>query len=305
MTLNHLKYVVEAARCGSINRAAQTLFVSQSAISLAIQNIEEEFDICLFSRNSRGIITTPEGNEFIRHAETILLQTQQLRNIMSHAPAAPSYRLRISSQRFPFATEAFLRYLESIPDHAHYQFSLKETDMYTVINDVYDQQCDIGIIYLSDLTEAYIQRVLHQKSIEFHPLVDIFPHIYIRQGHPLLKKQPITVQDLAAYPYISFDQDSNVSMDYAEDVRLLGFQCSDRIISVHERATAINILANTNAFCTGSGLLVTRLGDERVTAIPIADQSNHMRPGWIRRKSANMTEEMERYVHYLEVSALE
>ena len=92
MTLNHLKYVVETARCGSINRAAQTLFVSQSAISPAIQKIEEEFDICLFTRNSRGIITTPEGNEFIRHAESILLQTQQLRNIMNHTTEAPSYR---------------------------------------------------------------------------------------------------------------------------------------------------------------------------------------------------------------------
>ena len=305
MTLNHLRYVVETARCGSINRAAQALFVSQSAISLAIQKIEEEFDICLFTRNNQGVITTPEGNEFIRHAESILLQTQQLRNIMNHTTSAPSYRLRISSQRFPFATEAFLRYLDSIPKNARYQFALKETGMYTVINDVYDQQCDIGIIYLSDLTEAYIQRVLHQKAIEFHPLVDIFPHIYLRRAHPLLEKQPITVQDLAAYPYVSFDQDSDVSMDYAEDVRLLGFQCSDRVISVHERATAINILANTDAFSTGSGLLITRLGDERVTAIPIADQSNHMRPGWIKRKSATMTEEMERYVHYLEVSALE
>lgn len=62
VTLNHLKYVVETARCGSINRAAQTLFVSQSAISLAIQKIEEEFDICLFTRNSRGIITTPRAS---------------------------------------------------------------------------------------------------------------------------------------------------------------------------------------------------------------------------------------------------
>lgn len=305
MTLNHLRYVVETARCGSINRAAQALFVSQSAISLAIQKIEEEFDICLFTRSNQGVISTPEGNEFIRHAESILLQTQQLRNIMNQTTSVPSYRLRISSQRFPFATEAFLRYLESIPKNARYQFALKETGMYMVINDVYDQQCDIGIIYLSDLTEAYIQRVLHQKAIEFHPLVDIFPHIYLRRAHPLLEKQPITVQDLAAYPYVSFDQDSDVSMDYAEDVRLLGFQCSDRVISVHERATAINILANTDAFSTGSGLLITRLGDERVTAIPIADQSNHMRPGWIKRKSAIMTEEMDRYVHYLEVSALE
>ena len=305
MTLTDMKYVVESARYGSINKAAHGLFVSQSAVSLAIQKIEEEFHIHLFQRTNRGIIATPEGNEFIRHAESILLQTKQLYSIMESNTPVPSYRLRISSQRFPFATEAFLRYLDSIPPSARYQFSLKETSMYTVISDIYEQQSDIGVIFLSDLTQDYIQRVLNQKSIEFHPLVEISPHIYLRKTHPLVCKQrPITVQDLSAYPYVSFDQDSDVSMDYAEDVRLLGFQCSDQIIRVHERATAINILANTNAFSTGSGLLISRLGDERVTAIPIADQSNHMRPGWIKRKSLFMTEEMEKYVHNLELSAL-
>lgn len=305
MTLTDMEYIVESARYGSINKAAHALFVTQSAVSLAIQKIEEEFQIHLFQRTNRGIIATPEGNEFIRHAESILLQTRQFRSIMGSSTPAPSYRLRISSQRFPFATEAFLRYLESIPQSARYQFSLKETSMYTVINDIYDQLSDIGVIFLSDLTQDYIRRVLHQKSIEFHPLVEISPHIYLRKTHPLVCKQSITVQDLAAYPYVSFDQDSDVSMDYAEDVRLLGFPCSERIIRVHERATAINILANTNAFSTGSGLLVSRLGDERVTAIPIEDQNNHMRPGWIKRKSLYMTEEMEKYVHYLECCAQE
>lgn len=305
MTLTQMQYIVESARYGSINKAAQTLFVSQSAISLAIANVEEEFNIKLFHRSNHGITPTAEGQEFIRHAESILLQTKQLGEILRVGQPQVSYRLHISTQRFPFATEAFLQYFETISPDAHYQFSVKETNMYKVINDVYDQRSDIGVIFLSDLTKDYIARVLRSKSMEFHKLVDILPHVFLRRAHPLAEKGELSVEDLSNYPYVAFDQDSNISLDYAEDVRLLGFSRSDHIIEVHERATAINILANTNAFAIGTGMLVSRLGDERVIAIPILDAQNHMAPGWIKRRDTPMSEELESYVRILETVALD
>ena len=72
MTFQQLSYLVEISKCGSINKAAQKLFLSQSGISIAIRELEEELGITLFLRTNRGVTFTPEGREFLSHAVSLL-----------------------------------------------------------------------------------------------------------------------------------------------------------------------------------------------------------------------------------------
>ena len=65
MTLLQMRYILEVDRCGSMNRAAQDLFVSQSALSTAILEVEKELGITVFRRSNRGVEFTPEGKEFL------------------------------------------------------------------------------------------------------------------------------------------------------------------------------------------------------------------------------------------------
>ena len=62
MNIKHLSYVVEICRCGSINKAAQKLFLSQSGISTAVRELENELGIRVLARSNRGVEFTPEGN---------------------------------------------------------------------------------------------------------------------------------------------------------------------------------------------------------------------------------------------------
>ena len=55
MTFQQLTYVVEISKCGSINKAAQKLFLSQSGISTAVRELEEELGIQFFVRSNRGV----------------------------------------------------------------------------------------------------------------------------------------------------------------------------------------------------------------------------------------------------------
>ena len=64
MTFYQLNYVMEVSRCGSINKAAAKLFVSQSNLSNSIHELEKELDIKIFLRSSKGIELTPDGSEF-------------------------------------------------------------------------------------------------------------------------------------------------------------------------------------------------------------------------------------------------
>lgn len=65
MTLQQLKYVVEVAERGSITEAAKALFIAQPSLSAAVRELEEEAGITIFLRNSRGILLTQEGAEFL------------------------------------------------------------------------------------------------------------------------------------------------------------------------------------------------------------------------------------------------
>ena len=68
MTFQQLRYVVAVADSKSINKAAESLFITQPSLSNALKELENELGITIFSRNNRGIEITPDGEEFLGYA---------------------------------------------------------------------------------------------------------------------------------------------------------------------------------------------------------------------------------------------
>ena len=81
MTFQQLAYVVEVSKCGSINKAAHKLFLSQSGISTAVRELEQELGIQFFTRSNRGVEFTPEGREFLGYAVSLLEQKQRIQEL--------------------------------------------------------------------------------------------------------------------------------------------------------------------------------------------------------------------------------
>lgn len=91
MTFQQLTYVVEISKCGSINKAAHKLFLSQSGISTAVRELEEELGIKFFVRSNRGVEFTPEGKEFLGYAVSLLEQKQRIESLYGES-RTPSRR---------------------------------------------------------------------------------------------------------------------------------------------------------------------------------------------------------------------
>lgn len=81
MTLTELRYVVAVARELHFGRAAQTCFVSQPTLSVAIRKLEEELGIVLFERGQNDISVTPIGARIIDSARKILLEAEELKHL--------------------------------------------------------------------------------------------------------------------------------------------------------------------------------------------------------------------------------
>ena len=73
MNILHLKYAVEIAKTKSISRAAENLYMGQPNLSRAIKELEDNLNITIFNRNSKGITITPEGEEFLQYARRIII----------------------------------------------------------------------------------------------------------------------------------------------------------------------------------------------------------------------------------------
>ena len=141
MPFQQLEYVVEISKCGSINKAAQKLFLSQSGISTAVRELEQELGIRIFARSNRGVEFTQEGKEFLSYAISLLEQMHRIEGLYKDSRDDAPMRFSVSCQRYPFCVDAFLRLLDIAEDN-RYHFSIRETGMDAVIDDVYDHRSD-------------------------------------------------------------------------------------------------------------------------------------------------------------------
>lgn len=304
MTFQQLTYVVEISKCGSINKAASKLFLSQSGISTAVRELEEELGIQFFVRSNRGVEFTADGREFLSYAVSLLEQKRWIENRYGEVQnAAPSTHLSVSSQRYPFTETAFLRFLQSV-DCNRYQFSVREVDLDAVIDDVYDHRADIGVICLTELTEKMILRFLDSRALVFHEITVVDPCIYVHKGHPLAERADVSEEDLAGYPYVIFEREQGMAVDFSEEYRMLSLKKPARHISVNNRTTMLQVLSRTNGFTTGSGLINGDEAYQNIITVPLAGKSG-IRIGWICLKNGKLSAQAERFVELLDVSVRE
>ena len=297
MPLQPLPYVVEIAECGSINKAAHKLLLSQSGISTAVRELEEELGIRFFLRSSKGVECTPEGKEFVSYAVSLLEQKKRIESLYSGGRTASApLRFAVSSQRYPFTEDAFLRLLDR--GGACYRFSLREDGMDAVIDDVFDRRADVGVISLTDLTEKLICRLLNARDLEFREIAAVDPCVYVRAGHPLTEKEAVAEADLAPYPYVVFEQVQGVAADFSEEYQMASLQRPDRCISVNSRAVMMDVLSRTDGYTTGSGLLTKDLSPAGVVTVPLRDKAA-IRIGCILPRGVKPSAECEAFIALL------
>ncbi len=302
MTLQQMNYILEIDRCGSMNKAAQCLFVSQSALSSAILEVEKELGITIFRRSNRGIVLTEDGRELLNQISPIVEQSRRLSRYYNRRQDMERIHLSVSAQRYPFCTKAFVEYLNSLGQRP-LQLSLKETDMAAVIADVADGTSELGVIFISDRTEHFLNRSLEEKNLIFKPLVTLQPHVFMRRDHPLSSESSLTMDQLRPYPHVVFTQ-SESNLNYAEEAVYGSGIDFERLVYVSDRASIYNIMVHTDCVSTGSGVLPAGYADERLIAIPLRDACD-MRLGTVYRRQHRLSEAEQQFIEILQKVSLE
>ena len=87
MNLLYLKYAATVADCGSINKAAERLYIDQPNLSRSIKDLETSMGVKLFERSARGMKLTPDGEEFLKYARVILSEVDAMENMFRSGDA--------------------------------------------------------------------------------------------------------------------------------------------------------------------------------------------------------------------------
>ena len=252
MNFRQLEYVVEVNRCGSINRAAQALFISQPALSSAIRELESELGFPVFVRSSKGIVCTAEGKRFLASAQQILRQVNEMRSGRSGAAEELPAILRVSSGRYSILSKAVIRFYQQEFEGAE-KFSLyvNESGNADVVQDVFNRRADLGIIHVRNIYEDSWRKSLESRGLEHELLFTARSCVTFRSDHPLARKRDLTVEDLYDYPQIRTTSKMAEFCNYDATLPFEIYGSVEKNIFTNNRCTLYDMLDATDAVFLG------------------------------------------------------
>lgn len=282
MTIQQLKYAVTAAEKGTMSEAAQFLFIAQPSLTNAIRDLEKELRITIFHRTNKGIIATNEGEEFLGYARQILQQVGLIEEKYIDGKSRKQI-FSVSAQHYSFAVNAFVDVIKTFGSQS-YDFTLRETQTYEIIQDVSRLKSEVGILYLSRENENIIGKIITESGLIFEELFTASPHVFISYRHPLAEKECISLYDLKNYPYLCFEQGDYNPFYFSEEI--LSSISREMTIKVRDRATLFNLAVGLDGYTISTGIISHELNGENIIARPL-DIDECIRIGTVTRK--NMT----------------
>ncbi len=279
MTLQQLNYAIVISDIGSMNKAAEQLYIAQPSLTSAIKELEKEIGITIFNRGARGITLTADGSEFISYARLVYQHYENL--LEKYTDGGLKRKFGVSTQHYSFAVQAFVEMVKEFNTH-EYEFAIRETKTSNVINDVHSLKSEIGIIYLSNFNRNVITKLLESNHLEFYHLIDCDIFAYLWKNHPLAEKNSVSIDELKEYPCLTFEQGDKSTFYFAEEI--IDTADFSRVIKASDRCTMLNLMKGLNGYTFCSGIICGELNGSEYTAVPIKDATDKMEIGYITRK---------------------
>lgn len=242
MNILHLKYAVEVAKCGSINKAAEALLMNQPNLSRAIKELEASLGVSIFARSSKGMELTPEGEIFLRYANNILKQVDEVEGIFKKESFDKKV-FSVSVPRASYISEAFSKFSMSLNDTDEAEIIYEETSSEKVIKNILESDFKLGIIRYEERFDKYYKEMLEEKGFNYEMVTEFCYNLLINKESKLASYEDVVFSDLKDYTEI-VHADSNIPTLPFSKIKKDGMnESSKRRIVVFERASQFEILS--------------------------------------------------------------
>ena len=298
MTLQQIRYCLTISETGSMNRAAESLYVTQPALTGAIRELEGELGITIFNRTNRGVSLTNEGRRFLHYARQVYQQFE----LMEQEYLRPKKRVfGVSTQHYSFVTKAFVDTVRQF-DASRFEYAIRETRTIDVIHDVAQGRSAIGVLFRSRHNRTVLNKLLSENRLEFRPLIHCSAYVYLWKGHPLAGQASISMEELCGYPCLCFEQGDQSSSYFAEEI--LSEREYPQMIRATDRATMLNLMVGLNGFTLCCGIICQELNGTDYLAVPYREdrdnQNATMEIGYIIPRNTHPDEITQTFIREME-----
>jgi DNA-binding transcriptional LysR family regulator len=205
---------VELARRGSLRAAAETLFISEQGLRSRLLALEERLGVELYKK-SRGLRRrtplTPEGQQFLRHAEAFLEQAAQLASLFGDQP--PSQEVHVVASQYLIAyalIDAVRRFHQAFPE-IHVRLSARtEREIEEALLDRLEFSFGVAAPYESS------------PELEYRHLFSMGWSVITPRNHPLGRQRRVRLAQIVPYPLILYERGSTGRQHVAEAFQRLG-----------------------------------------------------------------------------------
>ncbi|MGQ8336359.1 LysR family transcriptional regulator [Sunxiuqinia sp. A32] len=186
MNVNQLKYFIEFVRTRNFSKAAERLRISQPALSLQIQKLEEEFEYQLINRTKKPLGLTPEGELFYEKALKIVQQIEDLSNLSLEIDENHKGKLTVGiiPTLSPYLVPLFVDEMKK--KYPMLFLDIVELNTEEIVSQLTYNELDIGIL----------STPLKAKNIGFVPLFQERFYLYVSEKHDMYKIEKVELDKL-------------------------------------------------------------------------------------------------------------
>ncbi|MGN0073423.1 MAG: LysR family transcriptional regulator substrate-binding protein [Coriobacteriales bacterium] len=201
----------------------------------------------------------------------------------------------VSGQHYLFDVQAFAHTILALGGD-EYEYALRDRSTAQVIDDVASGTSELGVIVQTTTTAAQLDAVLQERGLEFVSCAESDPMIALPASHPLSNAKELTLDELADWPYLCFEQEAGAPVFYAEEA--LAEVPRSKVIKCTDRASLSELASAVNGYTVTSGILVGITDGGSLTTIPLKTDVR-LNLGYIVPKGAQLGEFAQRFVSNL------
>ncbi len=242
MNLLHMKYAVTIAETGSINRAAEKLYVGQPNLSRAIKELETSLGVVIFDRSAKGMVLTPDGEVFIHYAKSILKQVDTVEGLFKGSES-DKMRFSVSVPRASYIADAFAKFSALLEKGTDTEVYYKETNSMRTLKNVLEDEFKLGIIRYAENYDRYYKSMLDEKGFNYEMITQFSYRLIMSRSSPLAELESITYDDLKDYIEVAHADPYVPSLPLAQVKKEELPDNSERRIFVFDRASQFELIS--------------------------------------------------------------
>lgn len=204
--------------------------------------------------------------------------------------------LAVSGQHYLFNVQTFAHVVLALGGE-EYRYALRDRTMRGVIDDVAAGKSDLGVLFQTSETADELNGALDAAGLAFTELIRSAPRVALPASHPMVNAKSLTLEDMADYPYLYFEQEDDAPVAFFEEA--LAASPRAKSIACTDRASLSELIVALNGYTVTSGILVGISDGAGLNTVPL-ETDVELRLGYVSRKGEALGAAAQRFVAQLE-----